>query len=177
MGLSVRQGYEFRDDTASGPASPVSAARLLTHLEAARESLHGGLDRIEALARQRLASLPPPDDETGERLREVEQARAHFKAEADLWEQTRRSQIAELEHDRRLLAEAWERLERSQVEGHGSSRAATTGGAPVVLVDPQPARRATATTEGESEVSQAILRQFEALRRDVRRSATERRPG
>jgi hypothetical protein len=79
--------------------------------------------------------------------------------------------IEELDADRRLLAEAWERLEREQVDGRIA-----------VAADPRPARLPTQvpapkpvivslSSEGPSPISQAVLRQFEALRRDVRRAS------
>ncbi|CAN5642225.1 hypothetical protein BH23PLA1_BH23PLA1_15970 [soil metagenome] len=155
--------------------APVDPEAVLARLEQIRQGFHHGLDRIESLARQRLSGLAraEPADFLSESRHELDQLRARLQTETDHWEQQRQALIEEIEHDRLLLAEAWERLERAQVEAAATSRApprtstiskATT--APTVSAP----RVASASSNEDSAVSQAILRQFEMLRRDVRRN-------
>lgn len=153
-------------------------AAVVARLEQLRASVRRGLDRIEALARQRLAT-PASAAEFEPRLRELEQARAELEADAERWERQRAAQIADLEHERRRLAEAWERLERDRLEGSSAPRAAAI---PVPIPGPEsiarpPAPLEPAGAEFEGPISRAILHQFEALRRDVRRHAEGRQRG
>ena len=138
---------------ARGPAEPAEEA-----LQRLRARVLRGLDRIEALARQRAAG---GDVELRARLEELEAERAEA--------------FERLEHDRRQLAEAWERLERERVAalaaGHGVGPAADVARPPTV---PLPAPRPE--PDGPDPVEQAVLRQFQALRHDVRRNALGRHP-
>ncbi|HWE37806.1 MAG TPA: hypothetical protein VG406_14655 [Isosphaeraceae bacterium] len=137
-----------------GPAEPAEAALLRL-----RACVLRGLDRIEALARDRAA--PGGDAALRDRLEALE-------AERD-------EALGRLEHDRRQLAEAWERLERERVAalaaGHRVGGPAPVAGPPA---EPIPAPRPEAA--GPDPVEQAILRQFQALRHDVRRNALGRHP-
>ena len=162
------------------PAPPVTAP-LIQGLERLRERIRQRLDQIEALARERAAAPAQgsdqldrdqeQDEELRQRRAELDEAQRRLKAEADRWEKERQAVAEQLEHDRRLLAEAWERLEREQVEG----RAATTAAArPTPAARPVPTVvRAVVPDEHDDAVAQAILKQFQTLRRDVRRNAGE----
>jgi hypothetical protein len=114
-----------------------------------------GLDRIEALARGRAA--------TG--------GDAALRSRIEALEAERDEALERLEHDRRQLAEAWERLERERV-------AAIAGGHAVAPVAPVAGPPAAPRPEaaGPDPVERAILRQFQALRHDVRRNAVGRHP-
>jgi hypothetical protein len=161
---------------AEGPAPPPEPAALVACLEQVRARVHRGLDRIEALTRQRPAADTGAD--LDRRRSELDQARAQFEAEARNWEKARKNQLEELERDRRLLAEAWERLEREQVEGPAPPAPPVAASGSSILRAVGPAAPVARTTSAEeSPITQAVLRQFESLRRDVRRSAESRRPG
>jgi hypothetical protein len=97
--------------------------------------------------------------------------------------------IEKLENDRRLLAEAWERLERERIDGAstGGSHALTHSHShahahapqrPAVVVQQAaaPAFRPAVAVEANDVVAHAILKQFQALRSDVRKTAHGRRP-
>jgi hypothetical protein len=151
-------------------------ASVLAGLDRLRAILHRGLDRIEALAIEAVGDRPGPDPDLEWRLGQIEEARARLQAEAERCEQTRREQLEQIDRDRRELAAAWERLECEQVKAHGSERT-QPGAIPTVGLAPPTRTVAHHVSEDEGPVAQAVLRQFEALRRDVRRNAESQRPG
>jgi DNA repair exonuclease SbcCD ATPase subunit len=152
------------------PASAVTA-----EIERIRASVHHWIDQIEHGLRDR------PGDPVADRERQLAQEQeelehnrqvlqGEIERRAHEWE----ALLEALERDRQLLADAWERLESEQLAVAGSSRAA----AHAVTVDSSPVSRADAPrspTETDTAVSRAILRQFEALRQDVRTQAGTRR--
>lgn len=127
-----------------------------------RDVVLRGLDRLEELARRRAASGDA----------------AALRARVEALEAERDEAFERLEHDRRQLAEAWERLERERVAalaaGRGAAAPAPAVGPPTPAAEPRPAPRPAA--DGPDPVEQAILRQFQALRHDVRRNAVGRHP-
>jgi hypothetical protein len=152
------------------------------------------LDSLEARARQRpapaaaaggMAALEPA---LQQRLAELEEARRRLGAEAERQEKEWSAALAQLEADRRLLAQAWERLERDRIEGLGSAerhphQPHTQGpGSPRGAVAarphpaaPAPARSVRSDPDPNNPVAEAILRQFQTLCRDVRCNAETRR--
>jgi hypothetical protein len=177
-----------RGDVASSPADSRPAdlfARVdktcadLTAqaLERIREFVRQRLDRIEALARERLERTPAADagreSEYRKRIAELEAERARMGRELERFEDEHRVSVHELDHDRKLLAEAWERLEREQVELTASAHTqAKAGGADRLNPSNQ---RAPTVLNNDSAIEEAILKQFQALRRDVRQNAYTRR--
>ena len=79
-----------------------------------------------------------------------------------------------MEEDRRLLADAWDRLERERIEGHVEATVARAS--PPTPADPPAAPRVLSATSGtpDDSVTQAILQQFQVLRADVRRTANRK---
>lgn len=175
------KGSPFRQETAA----------LAGGLERIRTTVMERLDRVEAALRERVGRVPADESELAERdqeLRrraaeiqqrqaelqqrtaELEENQRRLRTERDRWENERASILEQLEHDRALLAEAWERLEREKLE-HPESTAAvahhngTTDRTVVKVVRP------VVASDDENPVAQAILRQFQAVRRDVRRNA------
>jgi hypothetical protein len=159
--------------------SRLDASALIQGLERLRACFEQRLSRIEALARDR----PQPsvldrtelEQELERRIAECEQSQLRLRAQNDRHEQEWRTTLEQLEGDRTLLADAWERLERERLEG-------ATGPAPQPIhrsplaertspkqVRPEPA-------ETDDQVAHAILKQFQALRNDVRRNAKRRGP-
>ena len=165
----------FGEEPAWGRPFPPAVAPLVQGLERLRERVRERLDQIEALARDR-AAVPEQTAETSERervlhqrLAELEDAQRRQRVEADRWEKERQAAAEQLEHDRRLLAEAWERLEREQVEAPATAHAPprrTPADRPATAVV-----RAAIPADHDDPVAQAILKQFQTLRRDVRRNA------
>jgi hypothetical protein len=127
-----------------------------------------------------------------QRLAELEEARRQLCAEAQRQEKEWSAALAQLEADRRLLAEAWERLERHRIEGLGSSERhphhphAPGPGSPrgalaarphpaAPALAPAPVRSVRSDPDPNNPVAEAILRQFQTLCRDVRCNAETRR--
>ncbi len=172
-----RPGQESK--RASSRPGPVA---VIQGLERVRECIRQRLDRIEDLARQR-AEAPSRASSDRERelegrIAELEDAQARLRDEGRRREELGRDAIERLEQDRRQLAEAWELLEQEQIAltraapgAHPPANApANAGPAPATPV------RANVTTEGENPLAHEILKQFQSLRRDVRRNAHELHP-
>ena len=112
-------------------------------------------------------------------LEETERLHAQAERQEKEWA----ASLTQLEADRRLLAEAWARVERERIayssgpEPHQQSHAPGQGpreGAPTSLSRagaPVAARSAPADSDLNHPIAQAILRQFQTLSSDVRRNA------
>lgn len=166
----AEEGFGMTFEAPTGRTDP--GPSRAEELAALRARLHRGLDRLEALVREQLRARPAPRP-AAEELARVEEARVRLLEESERWEHQRRVQLEAIEHDRRLLAEAWERLERAQLEV-----APAPPPPPVLPRAPEWAAPAPPPHEPRADaagvVSQAVLRQFEALRRDVRRAQGRR---
>ncbi|MFO0888386.1 MAG: hypothetical protein U0790_04470 [Isosphaeraceae bacterium] len=140
-----------------------SPTALAAELEELRRSVIRHLDSLETLALEcgcEPAPEPSRPDQEGTRAREL---------------------AAQLENDRRLLAAAWERLERERLELGGpqgnSAAAAPVGSAPRSVPLPASARAnpgLPASGSTASPCAEAILRQFQTLCGDVRRTTDAR---
>lgn len=171
--------------------SPHSA--LIQSLQSLRERVLERLDSLETLARGRSASAPAagasagPDRTFELKLAELAETERRLHDESEHQEKEWSASLIQLESDRRLLAEAWERVEREQIACSSASepnhhiRAQGQGaqkGAPAArphagaLVT---ARSSAANSDSNHPITQAILRQFQTLCSDVRRNAEERR--
>ncbi|MDR3632953.1 MAG: hypothetical protein P4L84_03900 [Isosphaeraceae bacterium] len=174
------KGASFRQETAA----------LAGGLERIRATVLERLDKVETALRERASRAPVEESQLSERdseLRrraaelqqrqtelqqrtaELEEAQRRLRAERDRWENERATLLEQLEHDRILLAEAWERLEREKLE-HPDGPSAPSRNANTERVPARVARPVVASDD-ENPVAQAILRQFQAVRRDVRRNA------
>jgi hypothetical protein len=152
-------------------------------LERLRDLIRRRLDQIEALARERLGSVEAPgtiensetEKELLRRLAELEEANERIRGQAERHEQDWRSAFEQLEEDRKLLADAWDRLERARIEVHvepahdRGSRSAPSDRPTAPQV------RSQASGTPDDSVTQAILQQFHLLRCDVRRTANQRK--
>jgi len=180
-------------DGRPGPASarPASAASI-QGLRWLRERVLERLDALEAMARQREASpaagnMAALERTLQQRLAEAEEARHQLRAEAERQREEWSASLTQLESDRRSLAEAWERIERQRIEGLGAPEgqnrphAQAQGpprGAPSTLLHtaaPIATRSAAPDPDSSNPVALAILREFQALSRDVRSNADSRR--
>jgi hypothetical protein len=164
---------------AAGPGS-----RGLFHdLQELRDCVLQRLDSIESLARRRSGG-PSVEitrlEETLERkIAELEHERGRLRADVENEESTWRRLLAELESDRQLLAEAWERLERERIDAGGSGHAPAahaprTPASSVTHTPPPPTPRVPAGADAVNPVAETILRQFQTLCGDVRRTAHAR---
>ncbi|QDV35809.1 hypothetical protein [Tautonia plasticadhaerens] len=141
--------------------SPPEPSAVAASLERIRTGVHRWLDRVDELAAAAV-----------EAALSAEKSRAALQAELERREREWAEQLRALEHDRLRLAEAWEQLEREQVAalsagrpGDGPDRAPRQGPSPEYYRRP---------VELDDSVDRTIVRQFEALRKDVRRAAESR---
>jgi hypothetical protein len=159
-----------------GSALP-DARPLFEGLERFRESLQQRIDRIEALVVERARTSPGEistrERELLRRVAELEERHRLLGAEARRREQEHEAAMAQLEEDRQMLAEAWERLEQERIHGGPATAAPPSAAAPAPA---KPAYRPAVASGDDDAVAQAILRQFQTLRSDVRRNANGRRP-
>jgi hypothetical protein len=156
-------------------------------LQTLRDSVLQRLESIEVLARRRLSA---PTAETSrleqslkQKIEELEHEKSRLRGGLEEKETSCRRLMTELESDRQLLTEAWERLERERIDAtvvggdHTSpahrarpSERAATPATPA----PTPPPRAPTNTDSANPVSDSILRQFQTLCSDVRRTADSR---
>jgi hypothetical protein len=170
------------DGGSKGQPSPPRLA-LIQSLEELRARVHRQLDALETLAHARAqhgsSALSEREEQLQQRAIELEHAHMHMKNEAERWERERRTMLEQIEHDRRVLAEAWERLEREQVKNFAVPAAASPPATlpspplPTTYVGPTPWPATLSSAPGRDHpVTEEVLRQFQSLRRDVRRNAT-----
>jgi hypothetical protein len=181
-------------ESGSWPALAHSGhSALIESLQSLRERVLERLDSLETLARERSASAPAAGASAGLeqtlelKLAELAETERRLHDQAERHEKEWSASLIQLESDRRLLAEAWERVERERIayssasEPHHHSRAQGQGpqkGAPATIPHAGAliaARSAAADSDSNHPVAQAILRQFQTLCSDVRRNALERR--
>jgi hypothetical protein len=162
---------------------------MIEHLERLRQRVLERLDSLEALAQEQAAGArttggnPGLEADLMRKLADLEDAERRRRAEAERQERDWRESLARLDADRRLLAEAWERVEQERIAysaaGAPHQRANDHGppvpnGVPAALAHPGglvAARSAAADSEPVHPITQAILRQFQTLSSDVRRNA------
>jgi hypothetical protein len=178
-GKSATVNSEPRDARPrSGSPRPDTAA-LIEGLDQIRDILFQQLAQIEsrALEQATLLQISPPEREQAlrERVATLEASQSRLHAESKRRGQEWNLLLEQLENDRKMLAEAWERIEQEQL------------GPPTGLTAAQPApdlERAPAAATAlelpqvdgaEESVTKAILRQFQSLQSDVRRNAKERK--
>jgi hypothetical protein len=188
-----------RQTSGSGPrpvearvSGPLGAGRagsraLCDDLQTLRDCVLQRLDSIEGLARRRLGA---PSAETirleqslKQKIEELEHEKSRLRGGLEENESTCRRLMTELESDRQLLTEAWERLERERIDttmaggdqGSPAHRARQSDRvtAPVTPA-PSPPPKAATNVDSANPVSDTILRQFQTLCNDVRRTADSR---
>jgi hypothetical protein len=106
-----------------------------------------------------------------QKQQELEQAEKELRAKAERWRREQQAIIEQIEHDRWLLGQAWERLERQRGRNPAPTPESSPRGPnsqPSVLTMPDPEnQRPDATT-------QQMLRLFESLGRGRRDSGKPR---
>ncbi len=172
------------------PAPERSAyASLIQDLVWLRELVLARLTSIETLAATRPAfarELTVLEKSFRMRSDEVEEARRRLQEQAEREKRDWSASLSQLEEDRRLLAEAWERVEQARIESpsephsnpslHSQGQGPQTAGAngQPRSVASSPIRSAEADSEPHNPVNQAILQQFQLLCSDARHSAKGR---
>jgi hypothetical protein len=171
---------ENHDPDPKRKISRVEANTLIQGLERVRECFEQRLGRLEAAARERteqpVADRSELEQMLQQRIDEYEEAQLRLRAQAERREQEWRTALEQLEGDRALLAESWERLERERLEALAAAPpqaksqlpGAERSTAPPVRPRPDPADLV------DDHVAHAILKQFQVLRNDVRRNARQR---
>ena len=154
---------------------------LIHNLEELRSSVLRRLESIEALAR-RCSGVPSVEITRTEqmlrqRIDELELERSRSLADLVGEDPSGRQLLTQLENDRQLLAEAWERLERERIDAIAAGSVARSAlparhphPAEGLAMHGSPAQRLTATPETANPVAESILRQFQTLCSDVRRT-------
>jgi hypothetical protein len=155
---------------------------LILGLERLRECVEQRLKSLEMAARRHAATTPREpsqlERELHQRIAEHDEAQVRSRMQTERREHEWRVALEQLEGDRKLLADAWERLERERLEAiataqtQGASRAPVLEHGAVVPVRAGP----EAIDQGNDVLSQAVLKQFQALRNDVRRNARQLGP-
>lgn len=153
------------------------ATGLSLDLERLRKALLERLDALEALAveQTKLAGLTPSERErvSRERVGILEASLARVQAELSRREQEWEESAREIEADRRLLAEAWQRLEDEQTRAKPNVAGTRVEPAARTVAE-APVARAAQPDESNDPVTKSILRQFQAMQGDVRRNAEGR---
>lgn len=155
---------------------------IMRDLEELRDCVLQRLSSLEALARRHSG---PTSGEISrleltlkQKISELEEARRHLRTEIEMEDSKWKQSLAQLEDDRRLLAEAWERLERERIDllavNHGSPRSGSARVRPGDTAGIASPPRSTTHHESNNPVAETILRQFQSLCNDVRRNADGR---
>jgi hypothetical protein len=158
---------------------------LVRELEDLRDRVLQKLDSIEGLARSRggagSAEIARLEQTLKQRLEALEVERRRLRSGAEQGEASWKQMLGQLESDRRLLSEAWERLERERIElagsattGHHRSRPTDSHVSPSSPAPPPAAHRTAPAADAANPVAEKILRQFQALCSDVRRTSEAR---
>jgi len=171
---------------------PSANAWLIQDLEWVRELVLERLSSIETLARERPASAAPVreigelEDSFKRKSAELEETRRRLQDQAEQEQHDWDASLSQLEDDRRLLADAWERVEQERIDsmsaphenpalqsqGHNPQTTGSTG-LPHSAAS-IPIRSTGTDADPCNPVAEAILRQFQTLCRDVRQSAKGR---
>jgi hypothetical protein len=171
---------ESNDPDPKRKISRLDANTLIQGLERVRECFEQRLGRLEAAARERtvepVADRSELEQQLQQRINEYEEAQLRLREQAERREQEWRTALEQLEGDRALLAESWERLERERLEGLAAAPSQATSRLPVAERNSAPPVRPRPDPADpvDDHVAHAILKQFQVLRNDVRRNARHR---
>ena len=180
---TAMESREKQRPTKPGPQALPSG--LIHNLEELRSSVLRRLESIEALARccsgVPSVEITRTEQMLKQRIDELELERSRARSEPDSEEPSSKQLLTQLENDRKLLAEAWERLERERIDAIAAGSVARSAlparhphPAEGLAMHGSPAQRLTATPETANPVAESILRQFQTLCSDVRRTTDAR---
>jgi hypothetical protein len=178
---AVQAPSENRDARPRRAQARSEGEPLAQVLERLRDGLLERLERVEALAAEQTAMLDADSSDRERALRErlsvLEAAHARVVAEARRREQEWQEVVQQLQTDRALLAEAWERVEQIQIQYEPRADPVPQPATVAAPGPPQPQVPVVAAVarapadDGDDPVTRAILRQFQALSQDVRRNS------
>ena len=183
-----------KSDTAMGsrekqrptkPGLQALPAGLIHNLEELRNCILRRLESIEALARCRsgvpTVEITRTEQMLRQRIEELELERSRSLSDLVSKDPSDKQLLSQLENDRKLLAEAWERLERERIDAIAAGSVARPAlparrphPAEGLAMQGSPVQRPTATAETANPVAESILRQFQTLSSDVRRTTDAR---
>jgi hypothetical protein len=139
------------------------------------------LGAIEDLARHRsdlpAAEISRLEQTLKQKIEELDRERGRLRASVEQEQASGRQLLAQLENDRRMLAEAWEKLELERIDACSSRPAPPVQHprpAEDVSVHAASPRRGLPRSESNNPVAVTILRQFQTLCNDVRRATDAR---
>jgi len=182
--------FEARRRLTEGRADTGS---VIQDLEQLRELVLERLSSIERLAWEHSASAQPErelsalEESFQKKSDDLEECRQQFQVQAEREKQEWIAAMSQLEDDRRLLAEAWERIDQERIDASSSHQESASVHSPRPLLQTAistslpsvgaavPIRSAGADSETYNPVAQAILQQFQTLCSDVRQNARTRR--
>jgi hypothetical protein len=158
---------------------------LIRDLEDLRSAVLRRLGAIEEVARRRRDAaaneISRLEDTLTRKIEELERERGRLRAGAEQEQAGGQQLLAELENDRRLLAEAWEKLELERIEASSAKsplpvQHPRASDPPQAHSHPQPSQtpRGPAGSAPDNPVAETILRQFQTLCNDVRRTTEAR---
>ena len=180
---TAMESREKQRPTKPGPQALPSG--LIHNLEELRSSVLRRLESIEALARRRSGvpsvEITRTEQMLRQRIDELELERSRSLSDLASEEPSDKQLLTQLENARKLLAEAWERLERERIDAIAAGSVARPAlpahhphPAEGLAMHGSPAPRLTATAETANPVAESILRQFQTLCSDVRRTTDAR---
>ncbi len=158
---------------------------LIQNLVELRDCVLRRLESIEELARHCSGApsveITRTEQMLRQRIEQLEQERYRSLADLVSADPNDKQLLTQLEKDRQLLAEAWERLERERIDAIAAGSAARPAvpahhphPAEGISMHGSPAPRPTAAAETANPVTESILRQFQTLCSDVRRTTDAR---
>ena len=187
---TTMESREKHRPTKPGPQALPSG--LIHNLEELRSSVLRRLESIEALARccsgVPSVEITRTEQMLRQRIDELELERSRSLSDLVSEDPNDKQLLTQLENDRKLLendrkllAEAWERLERERIDAIAAGSVARSAlparhphPAEGLAMHGSPAQRLTATPETANPVAESILRQFQTLCSDVRRTTDAR---
>jgi DNA repair exonuclease SbcCD ATPase subunit len=179
---NVSHRNENHDAEPKRRISRLDSNALIRGLERLRERVEQRLVRLEAVAVERAVAPAHDPSELEQKLQrriaDIEEAKVQLRAAAERREQEWQTAFEQLEGDRKLLAEAWDRLERERIETVPTTQGLAPGRLPMAGREAAPLERPRPRPEmadpAHDSVTLAILQQFQTLRSDVRRNARRR---
>ncbi len=169
------------------PGPHALPAGLIHNLEELRSCVLRRLESIEALARH-CSGVPSAEITRTEqmlrlRIEQLELERSRSLADLVSEDPNGEQLLTQLEKDRQLLAAAWERLERERIDAIAAGSVARPAAPPhhphsaeghALHGAPVQRPAAAAVAETANPVAESILRQFQTLCSDVRRTTDAR---
>ncbi len=167
------------------PGLQALPSRLIHNLEELRNCVLNRLESIEALARHSSGvpsvEITRTEQMLRQRIEDLERERSRSLADQVIEDPSGKQLLIQLEKDRLLLAEAWERLERERIDAIAAGSVARPAAPAHHPQSPDgramhgsPAPRPMAAAENANPVADSILRQFQTLCSDVRRTTDAR---